>query len=390
MRALDAENKSTFKKFSDDATAKIAAIDKGLDILHNEKARAQFHTVHDQAGTFLLQKSARISRMHAKEAVSSELSQSAMAAVDVLIQAIEDFSTELDTEAKSITDSVATCNTKSNDALQAAKQAAEQVDGFSASIAQLEASIASEQEKQKELTEKIVEETAAKEEANKKFAEEEAELNIQAKDLEEAARITSSATDALREYEKPADAMTNPLDPVIAMLESLKNGFKNDAEDRNSEITRIAEINTDMNKRVGTAQPYDGEAPAAVAPADSESIIGGLESERNVSLSEENAASMKKVTEEGNKAASLEVLYGPDGAGGLLGNFKQMQPGCDYWMINGPTRKEAILKEKAALIAAKQVLTSKDLGLAAGDEATLEAREAGADAKKHEQAHVTE
>jgi len=57
-------------------------------------------------------------------------------------------------------------------------------------------------------------------------------------------------------------------------------------------------------------------------------------------------------------------------------------------MINGPGRKEAIIKEKAALTAARQVLSSKDLGLAAGDEASLDARVAGADEKKHEQAHV--
>jgi chromosome segregation ATPase len=388
MKALDKENKATFEKFEKDADAKIAAIDKALDILHNDDARAHFHKVADESGTFLLQRSARVSRAAARAGVTHAMSASARSAVGTLLQAIDDFSVELDTEAKSITTSVANCNTKSNNALESAKQAAEQVDGFSASIAQLEATIAAEQEKQKELTEKIVEETEAKEEANKKFAEEKSELEAAAADLLQAASISRNAISALKEYEKPADATTNPLDPVIAMLENLKSGFKNDADDRQAELDDLTKINTDMNVRVGTAQEYDSEKPAVVAPEDAESIIGGLEGERNVSLNEENDAAEKKVVEEGNKATSLEQLYGADGAGGILGEFKSMQPGCDYWMVNGPGRKEAILKEKTALIAARQVLSSKDLGLAAGDEATLEAREAGADAKKHEQAHI--
>jgi len=387
MKALDKENKDTFNAFSADATAKMAAIDKALDILHNDEARAHFHKVHDEAGTFLLQRSARISKAHARATVSTAMDASALSAVQTLLDAIDDFSSELDTEAKSITKSVATCKGKASDALEAAKQAAEQVDGFSASIASLEATIASEQEKQKELTQKIEDETAAKIEANKKFVEEEKELNAAKADLTEASRISGKAIDALKEYKGPSEG-SNPLDSVIAMLENLKRGFENDATDRQSEIDRITQINTDMNKRVGTQQDYDSENPAVVAVADAESIIGGLEGERNVSLTEENAAAAKKVTEEGNKAAQLEVLYGADGSSGLLGDFKGFQPGCDYWMINGPGRKEAIIKEKAALTAARQVLSSKDLGLAAGDEASLDARVAGADEKKHEQAHV--
>lgn len=389
MKALDKENKDTFSAFKTDAEAKMAAIDKALDILHNDEARAHFHKVHDEAGTFLLQRSARVSRAHAKATVSTEMDSAALSAVQTLLDAIDDFSSELDQEAKDITTSIGTCENKSQDALKAAKQAAEQVDGFSASIASLEATIASEQEKQKELTEKIVQETEAKEKANKKFVEEEAELQSAMADLTEASRISGKAVDALREYETPAEGQ-NPLDSVIAMLENLKRGFENDATDRQTEIDKITQINADMNVRVGTAETYDGENPAVVAVADADSIIGGLEGERNISLTEENAASQKKVTEESNKAASLEVLYGQDGTTGVVGDFKGMQPGCDYWLINGPGRKDVIIKEKAALTAARQVLSSKDLGLAAGDEASLEARETGADAKKHAQTHVSE
>jgi chromosome segregation ATPase len=391
MKALDKENKDSFNKFEADATAKMAAIDKALDILHNDEARAHFHKVADESGTFLLQRSARVSRANAKASVSSEMSASALSAVQTLLTAIDDFSTELDTEATSITDSISSCTSKSNNALEAAKQAAEQVDGFSASIASLEATIASEQEKQRELTTKIEEETAAKIEANEKFAEEVAELTAAKKDLIEAALISGKAIGALKEY-GPQDGSPNPLDSVITMLNSLKSGFQNDADDRQNEVDNLTKINTDMNKRVGTQQDFDAESigkdAAVVTVADDASIIGGLEGERNVSLTEENSAAEKKVTEEGNKAASLEVLYGQDGTTGVLGDFKGMQPGCDYWMINGPGRKDAIIKEKAALTAARQVLSSKDLGLAAGDEASLDAREAGADAKKHEQAHV--
>lgn len=384
MKKLDAENKATFKAFSTDASAKIAAIDKALDILHNDNARARFHKVADESGTFLLQKASRVGKI---EAVAS-LSEQSTSAVATLLQAIDDFSSELDAEATSITKSIKTCTGKASDALESAKQAAEQVDGLSASIAQLTATIAAEQEKQKELTKKIVEETEAKEEANKKFEEEKTDLTSAKADLVEAARITGDAITALKEYEKPEGATTNPLDPVVAMLENLKRGFTNDADDRQKEIDDITQINTDMNIRVGTAQVYDAEKPAVVAVEDAESIIGGLEGERNVSLTEENAADKKKVVDETSKATQLEVLYGADGKGGVVGEYKSFQPGCDYWMINGPTRKDAIMKEKSALIAARQVLSSKDLGLAAGDEATLEARAAGADEKKHEQAHV--
>jgi len=114
-------------------------------------------------------------------------------------------------------------------------------------------------------------------------------------------------------------------------------------------------------------------------------VIGDLETERNESIQRENRADKKKTS--GEKAHSQEekTLRGADGAGGVIGTLNLIQPGCDHWMINGPGRKEAIATEIASLLEAKTVLANPDLGLAAGDEAHLDAREAGAD--KHDHAH---
>lgn len=168
------------------------------------------------------------------------------------------------------------------------------------------------------------------------------------------------------------------------MLDSSKLQFEKDAKNLRTEVSRLTEENTKMNADVGSPSELseDGYATAVEDPV--VSLIGGLEKDRNISMDKENSARSDKTANENSKSAELKKLYGDDGEGGIWGAIKGRQQQCDYWMINGPTRQDAIDSELKALTEAKIVLENdKELGMAEGDQATLEAREAGADAHQH-------
>lgn len=395
MAALGKTNEDEYAKFSADGQAKLAAIKAAVEILHNDEARSHFHKVADQTGTFLLQKAAKVEREVARKASVAQEMETQSAAIQVLLDAIDDFSSELSVEKKAIIESMNECTDKSTTALTAARDEAEQVDGFSAKVASLSAQIEACEENQKELTEKIAEEKKLKEEKNADFDARVIELTGIQSDLNEAARVSKKAIVALQAYSPDgavhgAAAGSNPLEGVITMIQNLVTGFENDAKDQGDEITTLTKLNTKMNTEVGSISDdkYDGESPSIVSVKDADSIIGGLETERNDSVQEAMDATTERTENANFKSGSLKTLYGDDGTGGIVGDFGAMQPGCDYWLINGEARKTAIEAEKKALTNAKSVLSVEGLGLAEGDEASLEAREAGADAKKHEQEHV--
>ena len=192
-------------------------------------------------------------------------------------------------------------------------------------------------------------------------------------------------------YTTPA-SKTNPLATVITMLNGVQKEFETKKAHRSTEIATLDKEHNDQLTDIGIASACpEGEDGCRVEIATPDSIIGLLEKKRNQSIDKENADTVAKNADQVSLQDNDKTLYGEDGKGGLVGAFSKLQPGCDYWMVNGPGRFEEIAAEIAALDRARAIMwdpatnAPRDI-LSSEDTATLEAREAGADAKKHEQA----
>jgi hypothetical protein len=373
--------------YLDDSTEQEKAVNKAIEILSNDDARATFQTEHDNRSkeVFFLQ----IAQQKSSESAQANKS----AAIETLRRAIADMKSELETEKDDIISSVDKCEKDSLNFLENAKQTAEQMDGFQANINALERTIESEQERQAKFTKDIADRVAEKEEALKVYEDKMKDLKQIEADLFDAQGIVRSAIQALSEYsyqskgksEYHDDDKTNPLDGVITMLETIKSDMDSKVKARQTEMTVATTANTKLMKEIGTptplADPEDQYVPQIAEP---DSLIGDLEAERNASITAENDAQKSLNSDEQSLNSNRLALYGPDGKSGIFGAFNQMQPGCDYWMVNAPGRKSEIADEIAALLSADTILANQDLGMGSGDEAVLGSREAGADKQDHE------
>merc|ERR1712194_62906 len=318
------------------------------------------------------------------------------AAIATLRSAIADMKSELEAEKDDIIMSVNSCEKTSLNLLENAKETAEQMDGVSANIASLEKKIVSEKERQQKLSQSIAEKLDEKETSITVFNETLADLNRVKTDLIDAAAIVKSGTAALQEYEYQESGKsdyheagkTNPLAGVISMLKNISSKMQSDIKATTTEITSTTDEHNDLMTQIGSATEVtleDQYATEVLAPG---SLIGDLEEERNASIDVMNDSQARLNGDNVSLGNSQKSLSGPDGMGGILGAFKKMQPGCDYWMVNAASRKSEIIDEIGGLLSADTILANQDLGLGSEDVVVMGSRQAGADAHQHEFDHV--
>jgi hypothetical protein len=304
---------------------------------------------------------------------------------------------ELEEEKDNIIASVDKCEKDALQLLENAKETAEQMDGFTSNIRALERKIESEKERQEKFTKTIAEKVEEKEAALKVYQEKMEDLKQIEADLIDAASIVTSAIAALNEYSYQAggkssyheEIKTNPLAGVITMLETIKSDMQSKTKARQTEMSTATTENDKLMTKIGTKTALKDAKDFYVAEISAPgSIIGDLEAERNASIDAMNDAQKDLNGDEQSLQSNRKALYGNDGKSGIYGAFVEMQPGCDYWMVNAPGRKTEIADEIASLLQADTILANQDLGMAPEDAGSLAAREKGADAKQHEYAHV--
>ena len=150
-------------------------------------------------------------------------------------------------------------------------------------------------------------------------------------------------------YTTPA-SKTNPLATVITMLNGVQKEFETKKAHRSTEIATLDKEHNDQLTDIGIASACpEGEDGCRVEIATPDSIIGLLEKKRNQSIDKENADTVAKNADQVSLQDNDKTLYGEDGKGGLVGAFSKLQPGCDYWMVNGPGRFEEIAAERCGL-----------------------------------------
>lgn len=377
MAGAKKEAKKQWNTFHADMLDQLKALKKAIQILI-EKGRAKFQKV---TGNDFLQ-----------VAMSTATRAQQTDAVKTLINAISDFQNELKQEKDDITSSIKDCDATAKDALTNGNQKAEQMDGHIAARDAAIAIVEAEQKLQEELTQEIKETDEEKQEKNKVFRETTKELAADAMDLDAASGIVQEAIDELNKYKPKEQAdktrfhksdQGNPFQGVIGMLDNAKKTFDKDAANLRNEVDVLTTENTEMNTKVGTVSDKS-ETGQVTAFATRDSIIGNLENDRNVSIEAQTKAETDRDDNQNHYDNESKALYGDDGNGGIWGGIAKRQQQCDYWMINGPVRMDSIESETKALQEAKIVLENdKELGLAEGDEATLEARSKGADHHDH-------
>jgi hypothetical protein len=404
-----------WSKFLDDSSNQEAAVSKAIEILGNDEARNQFQQVHDDQTSFVQIAAQSMSGLHAKSA-----------AIASLRSAIKDMKAELEEEKDNIIKSVNHCEKETLDLMEKAKETGEQMDGFTANILALEKRIESEQETQTQLTKEIAERMAERADAISVFEEKKAGLLRIKGDIEDANKFVGDAIRALQQYSYQAsgksdiyheDDQTNPLAGVITMLQNIKSDFVTKAKGRQTEVDVATTEHNDYITKTGRSTNWpqtaaDDATNEAKSAADGEkeedpekvylkledqfvpqivtpnSVIGDLEKERNASITAMNDAQIRLNSDTNSLNDNRKTLQGLDGKSGLMGSFRELQPGCDYWMINAPGRKNEIADEISALLSADTILSNQDLGMGSEDIAHIGSRQKGADAKDHEYAHT--
>lgn len=410
MTATFADQSKDFNSFIQDSAAQEEAMNQAIELLGGDDAREQFQTVAHNEASFLQVNKFDVKQLSAKPTAflateHSQLSKlyalmaTKSAAVSTLITAIDDMKAELNVEKDSVENSIEKCEGKSQRLLEAAKEAAEQIDGFQARINALEVSIANEQETQTHLTTEVAEQMQIRNSAIKDYFEARKDLERTEKDLADAITLVKRGIKKLEAYKMPAEktqfhssSKTNPLATVIHMLQGIEKEFETKKKHRSTEIATLDKEQQEQMTEIGLASkcPEDNCRVEIRTPG---SIIGNLEEKRNQSIDKENDDTVKKNADSTSLADNDKALYGEDGKGGVVGAFSLLQPGCDYWMVNGPGRFEEIASEISALDKARAILwdpatnAPRDI-LSGTDQMTdMDSRAAGADAKKHEQAH---
>ncbi|CAD7963714.1 unnamed protein product [Amoebophrya sp. A120] len=392
-----------YETFSADSMAQEDAIDKAVEILHSDDNRDLFQKNEDDKeyeAAFFLQK-ASITTEKVRSMKELQLARERETAIQVLMAAISDQVSELKDEKKSIETSVEHCRVDSKKLIEDAKTAAEQMDGQDAQIRASTEIIEMENEKQKKLTEEIADKMEEKRKKTEIFEESKKDLEAIKDDLTTALGEVRKAILELRKYKPEKTSRfnegskgdltkktSNPLAPVITMLDGIVSQMDNEKTDRTTQITDLQAEQDEMVKTIGNASPME-ESMMVTTIETPESIIGGKEKERNDSVTKEAEEEAKKTSAETDYASEREKLYGTDGTTGLLASFNKLQPGCDYWMLGSQARFAAIAEEISTLDEVKHVLSNQDLVFDGKDTMEMEAREKGADAKDHQYEDVT-
>lgn len=224
-----------------------------------------------------------------------------------------------------------------------------------------------------------------------------ADLDQIISDLRDAVAIVKKGTSELEKYDYQSagkstyhdDDKTSPLAGVITMLKNISSEMATKIDARKTEKSAATSEHNEYLAKVGDISPLEDPEDQFVDQINSpDSIIGDLEVERNDSITAMNDAQKSLNGDTISLQSDEGALFGVDKKSGILGAYKEMQPGCDYWMITAPGRKVEIADEIAALLSADTILSNQDLGMASEDVAHLDARAKGADAKDHEFAHV--
>lgn len=389
-----------YESFSTDSLAQEDAIDTALGILHSDDNRDLFQKTEDdkdfEASFLQIAEQSKVKSM--KELA---LMRERETAIQVLLSAISDQVQELKDEKKSIETSVEHCTADSKKLLEDAKTAAEQMDGQDAQVRASTEIIEAENEKQKKLTEEIAEKMEEKEKKTKIFNEAKEALELIRDDLDSATGEVRKALLELKKYKPDKNTRfnegskggltknsSNPLAPVITMLDGIVTQMLNEKKDRQTQITDLQTEQDEMVAEIGNASAVE-ESGMVVAIETPDSIIGGKEAERNASVNKESEEEAKKTSAEIDYSSEKKKLYGEDGSTGLLATFNKLQPGCDYWMLGSQARFAAIAEEISTLDEVKHVLSNQDLVFGEKDTMTMEAREKGADEKDHKFEGVT-
>ncbi|CAD7963305.1 unnamed protein product [Amoebophrya sp. A25] len=385
-----------YETFTNDSMAQEDAIDKAIAILHSDDNRDLFQKNEDDKSvevSFLQQRSAENSKFRSMKELA--LMRERETAIQVLMSAIADQVTELRDEKTSIQTSVEHCTADAKKLLEDAKTAAEQMDGQDAQIRASTEIIAQENAKQETLTKEIEELMEEKKKKTQIFLESKSDLEAIKADLDLAVGEVGKAIVELRKYKPDKSTRfnegskgdltkktSNPLAPVITMLDGIVTQMKNESKDRTTQITDLTTEQNEMVATIGNASEKE-ESGMVTTIETPESIIGGKEKERNASVTKESEEEGKKTTAETDYGSEREKLYGKDGTTGLLASFNKLQPGCDYWMLGSQARYAAIDEEIRTLDEVKHVLSNQDLVFDESDTMQMEAREKGADSKDH-------
>eukprot|EP00392_Amoebophrya_sp_AT5.2_P014419 g14568.t1 len=390
-----------YETFSTDSLSQEDAIDAALGILHSDDNRDLFQKNEDdkdfEASFLQIASSAAEMKSSSKVRSMKELAlmRERETAIQVLLNAIADQVLELKDEKKSIETSVEHCTADSKKLIEDAKTAAEQMDGQDAQIRASTEVIEAENEKQKQLTEEIAAKMEEKEKKTKIFNEAKSALELIREDLDTATGEVRKALLELKKYKPDKSTRfnegskggltkntSNPLAPVITMLDGIVTQMLNEKKDRQTQITDLQTEQDEMVAEIGNASTVE-ESGMVVAIETPDSIIGGKEAERNASVNKESEEEAKKTTAEVDYGSEKKKLYGEDGTTGLLASFNKLQPGCDYWMLGSEARFAAIAEEISTLDEVKHVLSNQDLVFGEKDTMAMEAREKGADEKDH-------
>lgn len=364
MTRISEDNLQNWSLFNTDFNEQMSAIDDAIQILWGEDSRDHFNGVN---GVNLNASFVQIG-MKTSSTSSSNMSSNMLAkmsamlykekqetstgnAIDHLKMAISTMIEQLQTESSTIDENMQNCSDNSRTFLENAKQAAEQVDGFSASVAAMQAAVSAEAEEQKGLKEEI----AGKEEeitkSNSFFEKKIKDLNAEKDDVLKGRDIVGTAIERLESrketsressFHEEVSAVKDPLAGVILLLKNIEVKFGTEAGAKQTEIENSAAEKqlTEANLQKEIADMNNQYDESVAAMADAETV--------------KNTSSENKQSSQTDLDAAVQ-------------NFNGLQQGCDYWLMNGPARKSAISDEITALNGAKAIFSKEGLGMAAGD-----------------------